>query len=67
MNGVNPKYLLRNHLAEAAIGSATAGDFAEVARLGAVLEHPFDEQPEADAYADFPPDRAQRIEVSCSS
>jgi uncharacterized protein YdiU (UPF0061 family) len=32
-----------------------------------VLEHPFDEQPEHAAYADFPPPHAAHIEVSCSS
>ena len=32
-----------------------------------VLQQPFDEQPERSARADFPPDWAQHIEVSCSS
>jgi serine/tyrosine/threonine adenylyltransferase len=32
-----------------------------------VLRRPFDEQPEHEAYAAFPPDWAQHIEVSCSS
>jgi hypothetical protein len=36
------------------------------AALG-VLQQPFDEQPERSACADFPPDWAQHIEVSCSS
>jgi serine/tyrosine/threonine adenylyltransferase len=68
MNAVNPKFVLRNHLAEQAIRAAQAGDFSEVDRLLAVLQHPFDEQPEmADAYAGFPPDWAQHLEVSCSS
>ena len=67
MNAVNPKFVLRNHLAEAAIQVAQEGDFSETQRLHAVLERPFDEQPEADAYAAFPPDWAQHLEVSCSS
>ncbi|MBC7993563.1 MAG: YdiU family protein [Rhizobacter sp.] len=67
MNRVNPKYLLRNHLAEVAIREAQAGDFSETQRLLKVLERPFDEQPEHAAYADFPPEWAQSIEVSCSS
>lgn len=67
MNRVNPKYVLRNHLADVAIRQAQAGDFDEVRRLLAILEHPFDEQPEHAAYADFPPDWARTIEVSCSS
>jgi uncharacterized protein YdiU (UPF0061 family) len=32
-----------------------------------VLAQPFDEQPDAEAYAGFPPDWARQIEVSCSS
>ena len=67
MNRVNPKYVLRNHLAEGAIRAAQAGDFTETERLLKVLERPFDEQPEHAAYADFPPEWAQTIEVSCSS
>jgi uncharacterized protein YdiU (UPF0061 family) len=67
MNRVNPKYLLRNHLADTAIRAARGGDFSEVQRLLKVLSAPFDEQPEHAAYADFPPDWAQHIEVSCSS
>jgi serine/tyrosine/threonine adenylyltransferase len=67
MNRVNPKFVLRNHLAEVAIRQAKLGDFSEVQRLLKVLSRPFDEQPEAADYASFPPDWAQSIEVSCSS
>ncbi len=67
MNLVNPKYVLRNHLAETAIQRAQAGDFSEVEALMKVLSRPYDEQPEHDAYAAFPPDWAQHLEVSCSS
>jgi serine/tyrosine/threonine adenylyltransferase len=67
MNQANPKFVLRNHLAEHAIQRAEANDFSEVARLLKVLSHPFDEQPEHDADAGFPPDWAQHLEVSCSS
>ena len=67
MNRVNPKFVLRNHLAQAAIERAQQGDFSEIERLLQVLEHPFDEQPAHAAYADHPPAWAQQIEVSCSS
>ncbi len=67
MNAVNPKFVLRNHLAEGAIRAAQQGDFAEVRRLHRVLQRPFDEQPEAEADAAFPPDWAGGLEVSCSS
>lgn len=67
MDRVNPKFVLRNHLCENAIRAARAGDFSETQRLLKVLERPYDEQVEASAYADFPPDWAQQLEVSCSS
>ena len=67
MHAVNPKYVLRNYLAQVAIEKAQNGDFDEVRRLLAVLERPFDEQPEHEAYAALPPDWASHLEVSCSS
>jgi len=67
MLAVNPKFVLRNHLAETAIRRAREKDFSEVDRLLAVLSRPFDEQPEAEAYAALPPDWAAGLEVSCSS
>ncbi|RCS59934.1 YdiU family protein [Parvibium lacunae] len=63
----NPKYILRNHLAELAIQAAHNRDFSEIARLLSVLRHPYDEQPEYAAYASAPPAWAQTLAVSCSS
>lgn len=67
MRRANPKFVLRNHLAQTAIERAQQGDFAETQRLLQVLERPYDEQPEHEAYAAFPPDWAGQLEVSCSS
>ncbi|MBV8633772.1 MAG: YdiU family protein, partial [Burkholderiaceae bacterium] len=67
MDAVNPKYVLRNYLAQIAIEKAQNKDFSEIARLLAVLEKPFDEQPENAHYAALPPDWASTLEVSCSS
>ena len=67
MKRANPKFVLRNHLAETAIERARAGDFTEVSRLLKVLQRPFDEQPENEADAGFPPAWATQLEVSCSS
>lgn len=67
MHRTNPKYVLRNYLAQTAIEQAQNGDFAGVHKLLAVLERPFDEQPENAAYAALPPDWAAHLEVSCSS
>ncbi|AJP57760.1 hypothetical protein UC34_13775 [Pandoraea vervacti] len=67
MRLVNPKYILRNHLAEVAIRRANEKDFSEVETLLKVLSHPYDEQPEFERYAELPPDWAGQLEVSCSS
>jgi uncharacterized protein YdiU (UPF0061 family) len=67
MNRVNPKFVLRNHLAQTAIEAAQRGEFGETERLLKVLERPFDEQPAHEADAGYPPDWASQLEVSCSS
>ncbi len=67
MHAVNPKYVLRNYLAQIAIEKAQTKDFSEITKLLRILEKPFEEQPENDAYAALPPDWANDLEVSCSS
>ncbi|WP_269530965.1 YdiU family protein [Chitinimonas sp. BJYL2] len=67
MNRSNPKFVLRNHLAEQAIRLAKEGDYSEIARLQHVLAAPFDEHPDHAALAALPPDWAQTLSVSCSS
>ena len=68
MNRANPKYVLRNYLAEVAIRKARdEHDFTEIETLRKLLGAPFDEQPEQEGYAALPPDWAGHLEVSCSS
>ncbi len=67
MNRVNPKYVLRNYLAQSAIDRAESRDYSEVERLLSLLRNPFDEQPVHNHYAQFPPAWAAEISVSCSS
>lgn len=67
MNAVNPKYILRNYLAQIAIDKAQKRDFGEVDRLRGVLRTPFDEQPEMEHYAAPTPEWGKRLSVSCSS
>ncbi len=68
MDKVNPKYILRNYLAQTAIQKAeTERDFAEVDCLLNLLSRPFDEQPEMESYAAPAPDWARKLEISCSS
>lgn len=68
MRRVNPKYILRNYLAENAIVAARDhNDMNEINNLMQILQHPYDEHPDMEAYAAAPPDWAQHISVSCSS
>jgi uncharacterized protein YdiU (UPF0061 family) len=67
MDQVNPKYILRNHLAQTAIEKAQQDDFSEIEQLQLILSKPFDEQEAFEDYAKPPPVDMQRIEVSCSS
>ncbi len=63
----NPKYILRNYLAQNAIDRAVDGDYSEIERLHQILRHPFDEQPDNADYARLPPDWARGLVLSCSS
>ncbi|MCW9051310.1 MAG: YdiU family protein [Motiliproteus sp.] len=63
----NPKYVLRNYLAQTAIEKAEAGDYTEIEQLLTLLHSPFDEHPTLEQYAQLAPDSACGLSVSCSS
>jgi uncharacterized protein YdiU (UPF0061 family) len=67
MDSVNPKYVLRNYLAQNAIEKAQQKDFSEIDRLFALLQRPCAEQSGMDAYAAPPPNWGKHLSVSCSS
>lgn len=71
MNRVNPKYVLRNYMAQQAIDAAEQGDFSEVYRLLELLRNPYDEQPQNQRYFARRPEWARRRPgssmLSCSS
>ncbi|XP_026527934.1 uncharacterized protein LOC113414989 isoform X6 [Notechis scutatus] len=69
MSSVNPRYILRNWMAESAVQKAEINDFSEVRFLQRVLQHPFLVQTLAEraGYAQHPPAWAEDVKVSCSS
>lgn len=65
MNSVNPKFVLRNYLAQQAIDASTEGDHSLVNRLLEVMKRPYDEQPDQEQYAEKRPEWA-RTKAGCS-
>ena len=63
MKAVNPAFIPRNHLVEAALAAAAAGDLQPFEQLIAVLARPFDDQPDAGEYA-LPPRPEQVVRAT---
>lgn len=65
MNRVNPKYVLRNYMAQLAIDAADKGDYTILKELQIVLKKPYDDQPEYERWYAKRPDWA-REKIGCS-
>ncbi len=65
MDQVNPKYVLRNYMAQLAIDAANEGDYSMINELHDLLKKPYDEQPEHEKWFAKRPEWA-RTKVGCS-
>ncbi len=65
MNAVNPKYVLRNYMAQLAIDAADKGDYTLISEYYKILKAPYSEQPAAEKWFAKRPDWA-RHKVGCS-
>ena len=67
MNQVNPKFILRNYMAQEAIEAAENNDFSTLETLIIILSKPFEEHEEFQNFANKSPAWAKDLEISCSS
>ena len=67
MNQVNPKFILRNYMAQEAIEAAEVNDFSMLETLMIVITQPFEELIEHEKFANKSPIWAKDLEISCSS
>ncbi|MGI9553555.1 MAG: protein adenylyltransferase SelO [Thermodesulfobacteriota bacterium] len=68
MNRINPKYILRNYIAEKAIRSTVQdAEYSEIEKVRKLLMNPYDEQKGMEDYVNMPPEWAKELIISCSS
>lgn len=65
MDATNPKYVLRNYMAQIAIDAADKEDYSVINELYTLLQKPYDEQPENEKWFAKRPDWA-REKIGCS-
>ena len=65
MNNLNPKYVLRNYMAQLAIDAAEKEDYSLIEELYTMLKKPYDDQPEYEKWFAKRPEWA-RTKIGCS-
>ncbi|WP_124981352.1 protein adenylyltransferase SelO [Nonlabens xiamenensis] len=71
MNATNPKYILRNYIAQMVIDAAEQGDYSVLREVYDMLKRPYEEQPQYDQWyakrPDWAKDKVGCSRLSCSS
>jgi uncharacterized protein YdiU (UPF0061 family) len=67
MKQINPKFILRNYMAQEAIELAEKSDFSKLENLIEIISNPFKEQVKYQEYEKRSPAWAKNLEISCSS
>ena len=65
MNNLNPKFVLRNYMAQLAIDAAEKEDYSLIEELYTMLKKPYDDQPEYEKWFAKRPEWA-RTKIGCS-
>jgi uncharacterized protein YdiU (UPF0061 family) len=67
MNNTNPKFILRNYMAQEVIEAAEELNYLELETLIKIITKPFEEHEDFQSFAERSPEWAKDIKISCSS
>ena len=67
MNRTNPKFILRNYMAQEVIEAAEESNYLKLETLIKIITNPFEEHKDFQSFAERSPEWAKDIEISCSS
>ena len=67
MNNTNPKFILRNYMAQEVIEAAEESNYLKLEMLIKIITNPFEEHEDFQSFAERSPEWAKDIEISCSS
>ena len=63
----NPKFILRNYMAQEVIEAAEESNYLKLEMLIKIITNPFEEHEDFQSFAERSPEWAKDIEISCSS